>query len=203
MTLRDEMRLIAVYDSEGDARTAVRTLEHAGVDVAQVRIADDRDHLAAVRGEMRGEVANAVGGPGNVGPFTREMTRGSLLGLVIGGVIGALLGLPLAVIGIGEMSAVASTLLAVGTGVVVGATAGWIIFGAFAARRPEEPLAAETGTTVAIPLSDAAKDVLVATNPRRVDVVDPGGHPVSLVADREDHTVRDIARHMRTEERQS
>jgi hypothetical protein len=201
MTLRDEMRLIAVYDSETDARSAVRTLEHSGIAVAQVRIGDDRDRLSSVKGEMRGEVARTVAGPGNVGPFTKEMSRGSLIGLVIGGMIGAVLGLPLAFVGLGELSTAASASLAIGAGIVVGATAGWVFFGAFAAKRPDEPLAAETGTTVALPLSDQAKDVLVATNARRIDVVDPGGRPVTSVAEREEPIARDIARHMRTEER--
>src|SRR4051812_39103471 len=104
MTLRDEMRLVAVYDSEDQAREAVRALERSGVDVAQVRIADDRDHISAVEGEMRSESVNTVAGPGNVGPFTKEMTRGSLLGILVGAVVGFLAALPFAIVGVFDMS---------------------------------------------------------------------------------------------------
>jgi hypothetical protein len=204
MTLRDEMRLVAVYDTENDARAAVRALEQSGVDTAQVRVADDRDHVSAVEGEMRSETVNSVAGPGNVGPFTKEMTRGSLLGVLLGGAIGFLLALPVALIGVADMEFWAGALLVESVGIVLGATVGWIIAGSFAAKRPEEPLAAEQGTTVAVPLSNGAQETLTATNPRRIDIVQPDGHPVNVVTERDEggqHVVRDIARHMRTEER--
>src|SRR4051812_45582168 len=205
MTLRDEMRLVAVYDSEDQAREAVRALERSGVDVAQVRIADDRDHISAIEGEMRSESVNTVAGPGNVGPFTKEMTRGSLLGILVGAVVGFLAALPFAIVGVFDMSTWAGALLVEGVGIIVGATVGWIIGGAFAARRDDEPLAAEQGTTVAVPLSKDAEATLIATNARRIDIVEPDGQPVTVVAERDDgehHVLRDIGRHMRTEDRQ-
>jgi hypothetical protein len=204
MTLRDERRLVAVYDTENQARDAVRALERSGIDIAQVRLADDRDHLSAVEGEMRSETVHAVAGPGNVGPFTKEMAGGSLLGIVIGGIVGFLLALPVAVLGVVDQSVMVGGVLVEVVGIVVGATAGWIIAAAFAARRPDEPLAAEQGTTLAVPLSQQAEQTLAATNARRVDLVEPDGHPVSVVSERDDgehHLVRDIGRHMRDEER--
>lgn len=204
MTLRDERRLVAVYDSENQARDAVRALERSGIDIAQVRLADERDHLSAVEGEMRSETVHAVAGPGNVGPFTKEMAGGSLLGILIGGIVGFLLALPVAILGVVDQSVMVGGVLVEVVGIVVGGTAGWIIAAAFAARRPDEPLAAEQGTTVAVPLSQQAEQTIAATNARRVDLVDPDGHPVSVVSEREDgehHLVRDIGRHMRDEER--
>jgi hypothetical protein len=205
MTLRDEMRLIAVYDSDAEAREAVRTLERSGIDTAQVRVDDRRDHVSAIEGEMRSEVTHSAGGPAVVGPFTEEMARGSLLGIVVGAIVGLLLGLPVAIIGIGDVSGAASAALALGVGAIVGATAGWIIVGSFAARRSEEPLAGERGSTVAVPLTASAEKALVGTGARRIDIVEADGHPVSVVAERDPglHTVRDVARHMRNEERQS
>jgi len=203
MTLRDERRLVAVYDTENQARDAVRALERSGVDIAQVRLADERDHLSAVEGEMRSETVHAVAGPGNVGPFTKEMAGGSLLGIVIGAMGGFLLALPVAILGVVDQSVLVGGLLVEVVGIVVGATAGWIIVAAFAARRPDEPLAAEQGTTLAVPLSPQAEQILAATNARRVDLVDPDGHPVTAVSERDDgehHLVRDIGRHMRDEE---
>jgi hypothetical protein len=206
MTLRDERRLVAVYDTEDEARNAVRVLERSGVDVAQVRLADDRDHVSSIKGEMRSETVHAVAGPGNVGPLTKEMTGGSLLGLVLGGLVGFLLALPVAIVGIGGLSRVVGGAVVAGVGIVVGATAGSLIAGAFAAKRPEEPLAAERGTTLAVPLSEQVQQMLTTTNPRRVDLVEADGHPWSVVAERDDrthHVVRDIARHMAAEDRSS
>ena len=204
MTPRDDM-LIAVYDTDNEAREAVRALERSGVDVARVRVADERDHVSAIEGEMRSETVNAVAGPGIVGPFTREMTRGSLLGILFGGAAGFLLALPIAIIGVIDMSLWLGVVIVESVGIIVGATVGWIIGGAFAARRSDEPLAAEAGTTVAVPLSKLAEATLTATNPRRVDIVRADGYPVTVVAERDEdapHVVRDIARHMRTEDRQ-
>jgi hypothetical protein len=203
MTPRDDM-LIAVYDTDNEAREAVRALEHSGVDVARVRVADDRDHVSSIEGEMRSETVNSVGGPGSVGPFTREMGRGSLLGILFGGAVGFLLALPVAIVGVTDMSRWLGVVLIESIGIIVGATVGWIIGGAFAARRDDEPLAAEAGTTVAVPLSKLAETTLTATNPRRVDIVRADGYPVTVVAERDEdahHVVRDIARHMRTEDR--
>lgn len=204
MTLRDEMRLVAVYDTEDDARAAVRALEQSGVDTHQVRVADDRDHVSAVEGEMRSETVNTVAGPGNVGPFTKEMTQGSILGILLGGAIGFLLALPVALIGVADLAFWTGAVLVETVGIILGATVGWIIAGSFAAKRSDEPLAAEHGTTVAVPLSKEAEETLKATNPRRIDIVEADGHPVDVVAERDEggqHVVRDIARHMRSEER--
>ena len=204
MAVRDERRLIAVYDTEDEARNAVRALEHSGVDVARVQLADERDRISSVQGEMRSETLRSVAGPGNVGPLTKEMTRGSLLGFVVGAIVGFLLALPVAIIAVGDGSLFVGGVLVEVVGIVVGATAGWIIAGAFAAKRPEEPLAAERGTTVAVPLSEQARQTLTTTNARRVDLVEADGHPVSVVSERgdgEQPVVRNIARHLADEER--
>jgi hypothetical protein len=204
MTLRDEMRLIAVYDSEDAARAAVRALERSGIETAQVRIGDARDHVAAIKGEMRSELMHTVAGPGNVGPWTKEMTEGSLVGVVAGGVIGVLLALPFAAWDWGL--ALWTRLLTVAVvGAICGATVGWIVGGGFAAKRPDEPLAAERGVTVAVPSSVAARAALVGTDARRIDLVEPDGHAVTNVAERDEgprHVLRDIGRHMGAEERQ-
>ncbi len=204
MSIRNDMRLIAVYDTDDEARNAVHALERSGVDAVNVRIADARDHLSAVEGEMRSETTSAVAGSAIVGPLTREMARGGLLGIVVGALVGLLVALPLAFIEIGGLARWVSALLVLGIGAIVGATAGWVVAGSFAAKRPDEPLAAERGTTVAVPLSDVAQQALVSTNARRIDIVEADGHPVSIVAERapaHDRTMREIARHMRTEGR--
>jgi hypothetical protein len=113
-----------------------------------------------------------------------------------------LLALPISLIGVGDMALWTGAVLVESIGIIVGATAGWIIGVSFAARRPDEPLAAEGGTTVAIPLSSDAERTLTSTNPRRIDIVEPDGHPVTVVTERDDRSVvRDIATHMRSEDR--
>jgi hypothetical protein len=203
MATADEMRLVAVYDTEDDARAAVRALERAGVDTARVRVADPRDHVAAIEGEMRGEVMSSVAGPGNVGPFTKEMTQGSLLGMFAGGAIGLVVALPFAAIDFGLEVWTRLLLLAI-VGAVVGGTMGWVIGGGFGAKRPDEPLAAETGVTLAVEPSVPARQALMTTNARRIDIVEANGHAVDTLSQRDagpEHIVRDIGRHMGGEER--
>ncbi len=203
MAIRDEMRLVAVYDTDDDARGAVRALERAGVDTAGIRIADPRDHVAGIEAEMRNEVMHSVAGPGNIGPFTKEMAEGSLIGIAVGGIVGLLIALPFAAIDFG-LALWARLLLVAIVGAVVGATIGWIVGGGFAAKRGDEPLAAETGVTLAVVSSVPARQALMTTNARRIDIVEPDGHAVNTVSERAERprdVVRDIGRHMGGEQR--
>ena len=204
MTSSRQSEFLAVYSSDADARAAVRALESAGIDIRGARVDEERDHITATRSEMRGEVASAVAGPGNVGPFTKEMFEGSLVFSVLGALIGALIALPFAAIPFGDLGVWSRVLIVSLVGVVVGGTAGWVIGGGFAAKRPDEPLDAEAGVTIAIPATDEARAVLVATQPRRLDLISPEGNPVSRVeGEREplNDLMRDIGRHMGSEDR--
>jgi hypothetical protein len=204
MAIRDEMRLVAVYDSEDDARAALRSLERAGIESGDVRVADPRDRLAAIEGEMRGEVMHSVAGPGNVGPFTKEMAQGSVLGVLVGGVIGLVIALPFAAIDFGFVWWGRMLLLAI-VGAVVGATIGWIIGGGFGAKRPDEPLAGESGITLAVETSIPARQALLTTNARRIDIVEADGHAVNTLSERSEGptgVIRDIGRHMGSEGRE-
>jgi hypothetical protein len=198
-------RLVAVYDSEQDARSAVEALQRVGVTRHDLRIADPRDRIASVKGEMRSEVNNAFPGPlAAPGPHTKEMSEGSLLGLVLGGVVGALLLLPFAAV-FGGMVWWGRVIIVVVVGIFVGSTLGWVIGGGFGAKRPDEQLAAESGVTLAVPASEAAREVLTHTHPRRIDLVAEDGRPVSTIDERSEgpgHIMRDIGRHMGGEDRQ-
>ena len=195
MTSSRQSEFLAVYGSDADARAAVRALESAGIDVRGARVDEERDHITATRSQMRGEVASAVAGPGNVGPFTKEMFEGSLVFLVLGALIGALIALPFAAIPFGDLGVWSRVLIVSLVGVVVGGTAGWVIGGGFGAKRPEEPLDAESGVTIAIPATDEARTVLVATQPRRLDLISPEGNPVSRV-EGERVPLKDLMRHI-------
>lgn len=197
-------RLVAVYPSSERARAAARAaIAVEGVAPPEIRVGDRMDRLAAVEGEMHEEMAHTLAGPGNVGPFTKEMTKGMLLGVVVGGAIGTLFALPFAAIGFGGWDVWLRLLVVAIAGALVGMTAGWVIGGAFAAKRPEEPLAAEEGTTVTAPARVDVEKALRAAGPVRIDLVDAEGHPLrTLPTDEPDHPgiVEEIGRHMREED---
>ena len=191
---RDE--LLAVYDNSADARAAVRTLESAGINVHQVRIDDGADRVSAERAEMRSEIDRSIA--------PKAMVEGSVTLLVLGAIIGALVALPFAAIPFGDLGVWSRIATVSIVGVVVGGTAGWVIGGGFGPRRAEEPLVAETGATLALPATPEARDALIATHPRRIDVISEGGNVVSTVEEPRqgrDEVIRDIGRHMGSEDR--
>jgi hypothetical protein len=193
-------RLVAVYESEREAQDAVDALQRAGVTRHDLRIADARDHVAAVRGEMRSEMNSSWPSHVTLGP-TREMTEGSLVGALVGGVIGAVLALPFAAL-FGGVVWWARVIIVLVVGISVGATLGWVVGGGFGAKRPDEPLAAESGVTVAVPASEAVRQVLHQTHPRRIDLIEADDRPVSTMEeDRRGHILRDMGRNMATEKR--
>ena len=197
-----EKRLVAVYDTEEHARAALRALERSGVDIHQARIGDRRDHLAAVNSEMRSETIHA--GAGMVGPFTKPMAEGSVIGILVGALIGLVLALPFAAIDFGDMVLWSRLLVMAIVGIVFGGAIGWMIGGAFASNRSEEPLAAERGVTVALPETEVAKQAIVTTGAERVDVVSPGASGVSVVQEGHEtpkDVVHDITRHLHNESR--
>jgi hypothetical protein len=194
-------RLVGVYDSEVVARAAARAAERAGADPADIRIDEDLDRVVSLEGEMREEMDKTIAGPGNVGPFTKEMTKGMSIGIIVGGAIGILLSLPFAAIDFG-MGVWARFVVVAAIGLFVGATAGWIIGGAFAARRPEDALAAERGVTLSAPDLPAVEEALSRTRPIRLDVVSADGNPVRNVTTRPpEHIMRKIGRNAAEEGR--
>lgn len=205
MAPNDEMHLVAVYDTAQHARAAAAALESAGVDSSTVRIDDRLDRIDAVRAEMRSETAvHSVAGPGNVGPWTKQMAEGMTIGTIVGGAIGLLVALPFAAIPFGVAWWARLVIVAI-VGAVIGGTVGWIIGGGFAAKRPDEPLAAEVGVTLTVPASNRARTTLITTDPERLDVVRSDGRPVVVVTERErgiNDVVHEIGRHMGEEPRQ-
>ena len=195
-------RLVAVYESEATARRAAAAAMQAGAAREDVRVADDLDAVVSLQGEMREEMEHTLVGPGNVGPFTKEMTKGMFIGIVAGGLIGLVVALPFAAIGFAGWPLWLRLVVVAVCGVVAGSTVGWIVGGAFAARRPEESLAAERGVTVAAPATQSIERALVAAAPIRVDVVDANGQPVATPATEARETPGtpyDIGRHMTQE----
>jgi len=168
---RLEERIIAVYPSSDVARAAAREAVDAGARPEQVRVAEPLDRVVSVQAEMHDEMQKTIMGPGNVGPFTKEMTKGMTLGVAISGVIGALMALPFATIGFGGWPLWLRALVLICVGAIIGATVGWVIGGGFGARRPDAPLAAEEGVTVTAPALESVQAALLAASPIRLDVV--------------------------------
>ncbi|HYZ11011.1 MAG TPA: hypothetical protein VE962_03865 [Actinomycetota bacterium] len=176
-------RLVATYERPEDARRAMEAARRAGF---QPQPGRDVDRRGALRGEMADELESTVAGPGNVGPFTKSMSKGLArwvpLGALLGAIGGALLGfLPWP----GGLDLGLRLVLGAVIGAFAGATAGFTA-GGFV--RPEgrhediRPLEAEAGTIVAIPVSGPAeagraRSLLEGTGPTRIDETDTAGFP--------------------------
>ncbi len=192
------MRVIGVYASEMRARQAADVARQAGAADDEIRVDESVDHVVEAEAAMRDEMDHALT------VFTKEMTKGSMLGIVGGGVLGALFALPFATITFGDFDAWVRVVIVVACGSVVGSTAGWVIGGAFAARRPEEKLATERGVTLTAPASPAVVQALVETDPIRLDVVDDHDQPIRTLITEDANTrgvIDDIIKHGREEER--
>jgi hypothetical protein len=201
------VRLVAVYGSEAAAQAAGEAARRAGAPAGRVRIGDPNDFRDALEGEMREEINHAFEGPG-VAPLTGEMSKGTLLGTTLGALVGAIVAIPFSAIGFGGWDLWLRLLVVVVVGAVIGGTVGWIVGGGFAARRPEERLAAERGVTVTAPASGPVERALVAAGPIRLDEFDMHGQPVATVTTEAERNgahgiAHDIGRHLTHEERDS
>jgi uncharacterized membrane protein len=150
---------------------------------------------------MFDEVEQSVMGPGNVGPFTKEMSKAMVPATIIGAIVGAVIALPFAAIGFFDLDLWARLLILVVVGAAVGATFGFQLGGMYGAKRPEEPLGAERGVTIAI--DDApppAIDALQAMHPIRLDLVEEHGRPTGTVTTDEQDApggvVQDVKEHL-------
>jgi hypothetical protein len=196
--------LVGVYRTGEQARRAAERALRAGADPADIRIDENLDHVVSIDSEMREEMDHTIAGPGNVGPFTKEMTKGMLVGILVATPLGALAALPFAAIEFGDMTLPSRLLIVAVVGALVGATVGWVVGGAFAARRGDEPLAAERGITVSVPDLPGVEEALTHTEPIRLDVVAEDGRPVRTVTtEPSEHIMRSIGRHAAGEERRS
>lgn len=174
---------MATFEDADAARHGVEAARRAGFDA---RAGTAVDRRGAVRGEMADELESTVAGPGNVGPFTKSMSKGLVrwvpLGTLLGGAAGVLLGLlpwP------GGLDLVPRLILGAVIGAFAGATAGFTAGGFVRPERRAEdrrPLQAETGATVAIPVGTPeeavrARRALEGTGPLRIDETDSEGFP--------------------------
>ncbi len=194
--------VIGVFRSREDADAAARAAQRAGAHPAAIRVASRDDEVRELQAEMLHEQETSIMGPGNVGPFTREMQRAMLPLAIIGFVVGAVVALPLAAIEFADFALGGRLLLVAVVGGVVGALVGFLFGGMYGARRPEEPLATERGVTVAI--EDASPDAieaLRARRPIRLDAFERHGRPLRPITTEDDEhparVVDELERHVR------
>jgi hypothetical protein len=191
--------LVAVFPDDFTAHSAARHAGDLGIDPESVRIGDSLDALASVGGEMREEVSHVPAAPV---PFTREAIRGFTFGTVIGAIVGVAVALPFAAIRVGDLP-LSTRLIIVGVvGLVFGSFLGWFLGGAIGIKRPDEPVAAAVGVTVALPDTEAARLALRESGALRIDVTRSDGQAIdTLVSD--DPGPRaigsELARHAREE----
>jgi len=177
--------VIAVYRDEAQARRAAQALQQSGV-AGDVRIGERADEQQALRSEMQDEMEHTLVGPGNVGPFTKEMTKGAASGTAVAAVFGAVAALPFGFLGFGP-ALWQRFLIAAVVGAVAGATIGFVAGGGLSAVEPAaRPLSAEQGVTVAVQVprgdeTERAARLLAAVGPMRLDVTDEDGRVVDTV----------------------
>jgi hypothetical protein len=198
------LRVVGIYESEQAARDAAAAARAAGAPPEEIHVGEPLDRIASVQGEMRAEMDHTVAGPGNVGPFTKEMQKGMTFGVVLFGAIGLMIALPFALIEFGGWSWPTRLWIVALVGLLVGATAGWVIGGGFGALRPEEQLAGERGVPVSAPASEPIVNALVRPQMIRLDLVDRAGVPVETIATEDTPSIsHEIGKHMANEDRDS
>lgn len=190
-----EPQLVAVFESRGQAVRASAAAREAGA--RDVRVGDPADERLALQAEMRGEMEHTVVGPGNVGPFTREMSKGIGAGVAVATVVGALIALPFAALQTFGLPLLMRLLIAAVVGGFAGATVGFMLGGGFSPRNPEAPLAAEEGTVVVVD-ADGGRQSSIEAALRRVDGlirldVAVAGQPVATQEEQPDHAVTDVS----------
>ncbi len=183
--------VVAVFRDQPTAAAAADAVQRTGVEPGRIRVGEERDEVASLRGEMREEMEHTVAGPGNVGPFTKEMAKGTLAGVAAATVAGAVLALPLALIDVGGLALSARLVIAAVVGAVGGATLGFVLGGGFGAKGPDEQLAVERGVVVGVRLDgrEQAEQVTAALKeqqPIRLDVVSGDGQPIQTVTTEEE-----------------
>jgi hypothetical protein len=173
----------ATFRSERQAREAAEAARRAGL---RVTVDTDEDRQAALRSEMRDELESVVAGPGNIGPFTKSMTRGLVVavpvGLVGGAVLGALVGVMIPMFG---LDVAVRVWIGVAIGAVAGATTGFVVGGFLKSRwdREGDVLETERGITVGVHTARAdearrARKLLEGKGATRVGVTDAEDRPM-------------------------
>lgn len=170
-----ENRVVGVFRDRGLAeRAAQAAKDAAGLQPTQVRIEDPVDRRFVLRGEMREEADHTIVGPGPLGPYTKETTKGLMRGFLLFIPLGAVVALPLGFIHAFGLSFGIRLLVAALIGAVAGATVALSVAGASARGSDPGDMAAERGLTVGVVADDPeqarrAAEAMAALDPIRLD----------------------------------
>lgn len=186
-----EEHIVAAFDSDAAARRAADAVAEAGIDASRIRVGSEQDERAELQAEMKEEMELSMMGPGNFGPFTKEMQKGMSAGMAIAVPIGVVLGVIVAALPIwGTAPSVdlwMRVLIGAAVGAAAGATLGFVLGGGWkpAFSDEGEPIA-DRGLTVAVSTADPAEVERATATLRqhgaaRVDRVNPDGQPIDRV----------------------
>ena len=182
--------VLAVVRDERTAADVAREAARITGSTRGVQIGIGQDQVASLRAEMREEMSNTIVGPGNIGPFTKEMSKRMAWLVPACAAIGAVVALPLGLLPWPGPLWIGLVIAAV-VGAFGGATLGFVLGGGLGARGPDEAMAAEQGVTVRIRVRserDAARVVAAVArhDPIRVDLVTSTGEPEGVVTTEEE-----------------
>jgi len=182
--------VLAVVRDERTAADVAREAARITGSVGGIQVGIGQDQVASLRAEMREEVANTIVGPGNIGPFTKEMSKRMAWLVPVCAAVGAVVVLPLGLLPWPGPLWVRLVIAAV-VGAFAGATLGFVLGGGLGPRPPEELLAAERGVTVRIRVGserDAERVVAAVArhDPIRIDLVTSRGEPEGALTTEEE-----------------
>ena len=188
-----EEHIIAAFEDDAAAHRAAEAVKQAGVEATRVRVGSEGDQRAELQAEMKEELENSIIGPGNFGPFTKEMQKGMGIGMAIAVPVGVVLGVIVAVLPIWGTAPGLDTFTRVLIGLAVGGaggmTMGFVLGGGWkpAFTDEGEPVA-DHGPTVAVSTTDPVEADRAASTLRRhgaarVDRVTPDGQPIDRLDD--------------------
>lgn len=191
MAATEVREIIGVFHDEAAARAAADAASRLTSGSTPPRIGSELDEVASLKAEMREEMQHTTAGAGNVGPFTKEMTKGVTAGTIIGIVVGIVVCTPLGFIAWAPIGLVPRLVIAAVVGAFAGATIGFVAGGGFGAKGPDQKLAAERGTTVRIDVrtSEEVEQVTEALrrhDPIRIDLTTADGNPISTITTEEE-----------------
>ena len=202
-----EKRLIGVYRDDEAAARAAEAAERSGARnvVCGARV----DAVDSLQNEMREEMEHTFVGPGSVGPFDKESTKG-MARWVPACTIGAMvLSIPLAFIEMGSLGFATRLGIVLACAATAGSTVGFLAGMAMGGKRSGDrtegtegkgidrriqPMAAEegvvVGATVDERVSEKVADAMAAFDPIRLDKSGMGGQPLSTLATEADPRTR-------------
>lgn len=181
--------IVGVYADPTIADGVARRVGDLGIPASSIRIDEAGGRVESMKAEMREEVDNTFVGPGSVGPFTKEMSKGIARQTIVWTVAGAVAGCLLALFDWpgSDLEFTTRLVIAALVGAATGATIGFVWGGARGAMR--EPsghnLAAERGVSVAVttPAAKAADVVRIMRDgqPIRLDLGSLEGDPIATI----------------------